>query len=171
MGISCGWLRSSPTSSRWRRLSSGLTGRGGISTLVPDARPALPAGWAVAGWFVPFANLVVPYRVMADIARASLSRQRTPVQVIAWWSGWLVFLGSWIGQQVDSYVRYSGTEPSFGWFAWEGDDALFQPFIDEYQRQLVPGLLMAVGIVVAGVALITLIRRISDAQQAGLAEM
>mgnify|MGYP001228060901 CR=1 FL=1 len=136
---------------------------------VPEARPALSSGWAIAGWFVPFANLVVPYLVMADIARTSLSRPRTPIQVVAWWSGWLVFWSGWIGELVCSYVRYAHAEPSFGWFDY-GNDALFRRLIGEYQRQLIPGSLMAVGIAVAGVALITLVRRISNAQQAGLAE-
>jgi hypothetical protein len=42
----------------------------------PGAGPTMSAGWAIGGWFVPLANLVIPGRVMANIARDSLWRAR-----------------------------------------------------------------------------------------------
>ncbi|WP_225854596.1 DUF4328 domain-containing protein [Micromonospora sp. ALFpr18c] len=44
----------------------------------PGALPTLGAGWAIAGWLVPFANLAVPARVVANVARDSLWRRFTP---------------------------------------------------------------------------------------------
>jgi hypothetical protein len=60
----------------------------------------LRSGWAIAGWFVPFANLYVPYRVTADIwngtvgwraGRSGAGRHvhdsRTSPLVLTWWVG------------------------------------------------------------------------------------
>lgn len=57
-------------------------------------------GWAVGWWFIPFANLVQPFRVMMEIWRASdpstgatdrASRARLPVAALLplWWGLWL----------------------------------------------------------------------------------
>jgi hypothetical protein len=35
--------------------------------------PAWAPAWAVGGWFIPVANLVIPYRVVGDVRRATLS--------------------------------------------------------------------------------------------------
>ncbi|MGI5126372.1 DUF4328 domain-containing protein [Pseudonocardia sp. CA-107938] len=57
------------------------------------------AGWAVGGWFVPFANLAVPGRVVADVWRASAARSGQPAGtalVTAWWltatSTWVLYV-------------------------------------------------------------------------------
>jgi hypothetical protein len=51
----------------------------------PDARPTLGVGWAVAGWLVPIANLVVPGRMMAGIARDSVRSTAVSAAVWVWW--------------------------------------------------------------------------------------
>lgn len=44
-------------------------------------------GWAVGGWFVPVANLWIPYQVVADVWRASSPRwPATVAPVTAWWA-------------------------------------------------------------------------------------
>lgn len=55
----------------------------------PDFSPREAIGW----WFVPFANFVQPYRIVADVWRrmATSRRGRDTTLVLAWW---LVFLAS-----------------------------------------------------------------------------
>jgi hypothetical protein len=55
----------------------------------PDAVTPISAGWSIAGWLVPFVNLVMPYRVVANIARETLRRADTPTVVKLWWAAWI----------------------------------------------------------------------------------
>lgn len=49
-------------------------------------------GWAVGWWFIPLANLVVPYRVLRELWRASgRDRSTGPAYMGAWW-------GCYVGQ-------------------------------------------------------------------------
>lgn len=129
----------------------------------PGAGPTMAAGWAIGGWFVPFANLVIPCRVMANIARDSLWKISTPPLVGIWWAGWLLY---GIGGR---YVSASDTEAYEALPQWLSGPADYQAYVDYYNDALVRNLLGAVLAVVAGVALITLIHRISAAQQARIA--
>jgi len=54
-------------------------------------------GWAIGGWFVPFANLVVPKRVADDLWTASRAPEwprdaeaRSSWDILAWWGAWLL---------------------------------------------------------------------------------
>jgi hypothetical protein len=53
----------------------------------------LSPGWAIGGWFIPFANLVLPYRVVSDVALDSRperpERRHTTRLVLGWWLCWL----------------------------------------------------------------------------------
>ncbi|SCL35606.1 protein of unknown function [Micromonospora pallida] len=60
----------------------------------PGSAPGLGAGWAIGGWLIPLVNFVVPYRVVADVTRASVWRPGTGRLVGVWWAAWLVFLVS-----------------------------------------------------------------------------
>ncbi|WP_407839582.1 DUF4328 domain-containing protein [Streptomyces sp. DSM 116496] len=58
------------------------------------------AGWAIGAWFVPFVNLVLPYRVARETWEASAQnapdgsfRPRSGAPVTAWWA---VFVLSWV---------------------------------------------------------------------------
>lgn len=46
-------------------------------------------GWAVGGWFVPVAGLVIPYLVVRDVRRAGASAAQ-PAPVGWWWTSVLV---------------------------------------------------------------------------------
>jgi hypothetical protein len=46
-------------------------------------------GWAVGGWFVPVAGLVIPYLVVRDVRQASAPAAQ-PVPVGWWWTSVLV---------------------------------------------------------------------------------
>jgi hypothetical protein len=59
--------------------------------------PAWAAGWAVGGWFIPVANLVIPYRVVRDVRRASGPDPVGQATAIAapvgrWWAGVIVMV-------------------------------------------------------------------------------
>ncbi|MEX2323615.1 MAG: DUF4328 domain-containing protein [Acidimicrobiia bacterium] len=56
-------------------------------------------GWAIGGWFIPFANLVIPKRVLDEVDRVSFTaedgsidgwRERPTLRVAAvWWGFWV----------------------------------------------------------------------------------
>lgn len=62
---------------------------------------AVSPGWAVGWYFIPFANLIKPFRAMDEIWRASASPARwqqlaSPTLLRVWWGCWLVvaFMGN-----------------------------------------------------------------------------
>ncbi|MFI6259089.1 DUF4328 domain-containing protein [Micromonospora zamorensis] len=129
----------------------------------PGALPTLGAGWAIAGWLVPFANLVMPVRVIANVARDSLWRRFTPDLVTVWWSAWLVFsIGERVVSRLDSraYDKLPETPST------NGD---YQAYGDYYRDSLLRNAVPAVACVIAAVALYLLIQRISAAQEARVA--
>ncbi|TQJ20427.1 uncharacterized protein DUF4328 [Micromonospora sp. A202] len=129
----------------------------------PGALPTLGAGWAIAGWLVPFANLVMPVRVIANVARDSLWRRFTPTLVTVWWSAWLVFsIGERVVSRLDSraYDKLPETPST------NGD---YQAYGDYYRDSLLRNAVPAVACVIAAVALYLLIQRISAAQEARIA--
>lgn len=57
----------------------------------------LSAGWAVGGWFIPIANLMIPWRVMSQIVREELPARWAGL-VGLWWACWVLnFLGGVAG--------------------------------------------------------------------------
>ncbi|HEX2772027.1 MAG TPA: DUF4328 domain-containing protein [Micromonosporaceae bacterium] len=130
---------------------------------LPDAQPGMRAGWAIGGWFIPFANLVIPCRVMAHTARSSLSRPRTPALVGIWWAAWLVYSVAGYAVVALDNVRYDALPAALA------GPADYQRYVDYYGGALVPNLLALLPGIVAAVALIVLVRRISNAQARRLA--
>lgn len=55
-------------------------------------------GWAVGWWFIPFANIVQPFRAMSELWKGSdpeagavdWKAKRTPRLLIGWWTAWLL---------------------------------------------------------------------------------
>jgi hypothetical protein len=54
-------------------------------------------GWAIGGWFIPFANFVIPYLVISDVTSAFRTpledrwgTRRTDPIVVMWWVVWIV---------------------------------------------------------------------------------
>jgi hypothetical protein len=66
--------------------------------------------WGVGCWFVPFANLVLPYRAVAELARESRPgpaptgdrpERATPAVIPAWWASWvLASILGWISARM-----------------------------------------------------------------------
>lgn len=48
------------------------------------------AGWAVASFFIPIANLFVPYWHMSEIASWARFRDPKSVGIGVWWTAWIV---------------------------------------------------------------------------------
>ncbi|MEY9843371.1 DUF4328 domain-containing protein [Streptacidiphilus sp. MAP5-3] len=66
-----------------------------LSEILAPGRQALSAGWAIGGWFVPLAFLVLPRLVAGGIWRAAVPLQQVPTMrrpntyLVTWW--WLTF--------------------------------------------------------------------------------
>lgn len=125
----------------------------------PGAPRGMRAGWAITGWLIPFVNLVVPFRVTANVARASLWRQKTPAVVGIWWASYL--LAGFVSVRVAlTELRAVEELPTV-----LNAPADFQQYVDHYESAI--GLRLAeLGLtVVAGAALIWLIMAIGRAQE------
>jgi hypothetical protein len=86
-------------------------------------------GWSVGWWFIPIANLFMPYRGMSEILRASSpaggsvdwQRQRTGPLLPLWWTaligGWLIsqVSNSTVGESTGPVVTLSATVTSLRW--------------------------------------------------------
>ena len=129
----------------------------------PGARRGMRAGWAIGGWFIPLANLVIPFRVGGEIARASLWRQKTPRGVSIWWLMLLVvwFGNVWDGRRVDAASEALPTV-----LATRAD---FQQYVDYYQAMLAPGLLILIPLIGSAAALIWMIVAVGRAQEERIA--
>jgi hypothetical protein len=71
-------------------------------------------GWVIGGWFIPFANFVIPYLVIKDIVAALTTppsrheeHRRMPAIVKLWWGLWIL---SAIGDRV--LLSNNPTDPS-----------------------------------------------------------
>jgi len=56
------------------------------------ASGGLPAGWAIGGWFIPCASLVLPVLVARDIWNGSSPRSRriSMAPLVVWWAAWVI---------------------------------------------------------------------------------
>ncbi|MDN3285079.1 DUF4328 domain-containing protein [Streptomyces thermocarboxydus] len=68
--------------------------RHNAEVFAPDVQRRTP-GWAIGGWFIPFANLVIPHGIAKDVLRASqpdpyASEVRHQGLLNAWWGMWIV---------------------------------------------------------------------------------
>ncbi|MDZ5442049.1 DUF4328 domain-containing protein [Micromonospora sp. 4G57] len=126
----------------------------------PGVRPHLNAHWAITGWWVPLASLVVPAKMMADIVRDSRGRGRGLVAL--WWLGWLVF------GVADLFTSLRAARGQL-LLPDPRTPADFQRYADHYQEVALGNLVPAVACLVAGVSLIVLVLRVSAAQQARIA--
>jgi hypothetical protein len=91
--------------------------------LVAPSAPMLPT-WTVFAWLIPFANLVLPPRVLFDVLRAGARRGGRAVdlaEVAGWWlawtGAWVVFLALWFG------LIGAGGQTFFTWM-WGRDGLL-----------------------------------------------
>lgn len=65
--------------------------RDNARVISPGVRQRRQRAWIWFGWWVPFANLFVPYQLVKDVQRASVPPGRE-AGLGWWWAAWLVFL-------------------------------------------------------------------------------
>jgi hypothetical protein len=137
---------------------------------IDGARPRWGSVWAVAGWFIPVANAVVPGLVVADVARScpAPGRARLTWLVAAWWSslvaGSIVGLASSrsSGGIVITALYSSASEPV---------NQALRDQLAEFVGGVAPrvGDVVAVGLwLVAAVLAILLVRRVTARQATAL---
>jgi hypothetical protein len=121
----------------------------------PDARPALGPGWLIAGWLVPVANLVVPGRMVASIARESVRSRWVLVRVWLWWVGFVVLIAGTrlLGVPASNREFELATNPDI--------DLLTEHYRSWAVGEVVP---VAAG-VLSAVCFAVAVRRISEAQE------
>ena len=83
------------------------------------ANPAWSPGWAVAAWFIPTANLALPYLVVRD----TWPRRRRALLRL-WWATWLASLALGIASNVLHASRPDGTQVAGDITGMAGDLAL-----------------------------------------------
>jgi hypothetical protein len=76
-------------------------GQANARTLTGNRTKFTP-GWAVGWWFIPLANLFMPFLTMLDLARTSVGRERWRTQgfsvlIPLWWIAWLGFVFTGLG--------------------------------------------------------------------------
>lgn len=112
------------------------------------AHPEFTPAWAVGWWFVPFANLVQPFRVMRELWRDSATGLEGPrgAALVGWW--WAVWLAGGVLGSIVS-VMAETTENA-----------------DEAKRLFLAAIVTAWGGVVAAALAVLLVRGIAARQGA-----
>jgi Domain of unknown function (DUF4328) len=130
----------------------------------PEADPSMRAGWAIGGWFVPLANLVIPGRMMASVVRESLPGAGGAVAMVwMWWLGWIA------GNGVDRVMaRRDVTEWNALPATVRGPED-YQAYIDYFGAEVSRGMPGMILTAVAGALLCLLMWRVSWAQDARIA--
>ncbi|MGY0004071.1 DUF4328 domain-containing protein [Micromonospora sp. I033] len=121
----------------------------------PGGRRVLAAHWAITGWWVPVASLAVPCVVMVGIVRDSLDRVWLRVLVGVWWLAWLAF------GVADLVTSLAGVRDRVR----RAEQGL-APDLDHYRDAALRNIVPALACLVAAVALIAVVLRVSAAQQA-----
>jgi Domain of unknown function (DUF4328) len=114
-------------------------------------------GWAIGGWFIPFANFVIPYQVVADLWRGRGRRRTT----LTWWLAWIVGAGLlwWVPVWTLGQIQIGSTTS-----AGRADLVVFAQ--ENGHGSPVVGMTLA-GVVfgLAGILLVRLVRGIASFQQ------
>ena len=113
-------------------------------------------GWVIAGWLIPFVNLVIPARSMQDVLRGSrsdpsLSRvasERPAELLVGWW--WFAFLGANIPRQIEGNLFQNIQDPH-DYYMWALANAAY-----------------VLVIIAAAVLAFFLVRQVRDLQELGL---
>lgn len=124
------------------------------------AEGAMAPGWAIGGWFIPFANLVIPFRVMAAVARGSLPPSGRLTALL--WGWWLTYLAATSLEQVMSTIDAAAYDK----LPYPVENASnFADYVAYYEDQMLRLLPSGLLYVVAGVLLIMVVLRVSRGQE------
>ena len=85
----------------------------------------LAPGWAIGGWFIPFASLVLPYLVLKDVAglgsQQAAERQRSVLSFWIWW----ILLSNLTSVGLQWVVSNNVSEQLNGWKLFAASLAFF----------------------------------------------
>jgi len=118
----------------------------------PDTAPVLSAGWAIGGWFLPFANAVIPGRLMANVARQSSRERWVSVVSVGWW---LALIVTYLVDQVAGAVFEN--QPETG--------ADLDALADQYRTFAAAETVAGIAAVLAATAFALVVPRVSAAQE------
>ncbi len=117
------------------------------------------AGWAAGGWFIPLANMVIPFLVLKDMAQAMMGR--VPSYFVPWWGLWIGYSLVGIGGAI--YGSIKGAALGFALATGEDAHARAQ---DLHETSVLFGGISLFVYVVAGLLWIRFLRDIRDAEGA-----
>ena len=112
--------------------------------------PAISPGWSIAWWLIPFADLFMPYRSMADLERRTAAGIPRTRLMAAWW---VLFVGCNV---VDRLLSLAMAETAS---------------VDEARSLVIVDVLALIGIAVSGVLGIVVVRGIQRASEARAAAL
>lgn len=89
---------------RWLFVSAKINHLSGIKDL------KITPGWSVGWYFIPFANLVMPYKSLKETFKASFNTAdwqdiKVPYYFPIWWSTWII--GNFFSSAADLYIESS----------------------------------------------------------------
>ncbi|MCW6009469.1 DUF4328 domain-containing protein [Micromonospora sp. CPCC 205371] len=124
------------------------------------AEGAMGPGWAIGGWFIPFANFVIPFRVTSAVARGSLPGSAWLTATL--WGWWL----SWVAATALERIVSSVDDRRYEALPAPAENASdFADYVAYHEGRFVLILPIAVLFAAAGLLLIMLIRDVSRGQE------
>lgn len=127
---------------------------------IGTAEGAMGPGWAIGGWFIPFANVVIPFRVTAAVARGSLPRSVWLTATL--WGWWLTWVAATAFERIASSID---TAEYDALPAPVENASHFAEYVAYHQDRFLLSLPTGVLFVSAGILLIMLIRDVSRGQE------
>ncbi|MBV1849596.1 DUF4328 domain-containing protein [Catellatospora tritici] len=120
----------------------------------PETQVSDGAGWAIAGWLVPVANLIIPCRLVFQVARETVHRRWVKPVVAVWWTTYLA--------QSFGLLFFGGDRSAI-----RGDD--FAAMAEYFDAQLLAGPVSWLVTTVSASCLAYLVLKVGPAQEARIA--
>ena len=78
--------------------------------------PLVTPRWSIGWWFVPFANFVMPFRIVKDLDRRMSPADSPPsVMLLGWW--WALIVGGNVASGVINQINYQTADEAKTFFA------------------------------------------------------
>lgn len=112
------------------------------------------AGWSIGGWFIPFANLALPFQQVSDVHRAALAARggdqpMSGSTVIGWW--WAL----WLCSGITGWIAVAANSSS----ADDTRDAV--QVIRDVRTENVTALIASIATLAAALLAVAVVRRVT----------